>query len=245
MNGVIGMVGETVERIPRLVNAHGRDCGAQKGTFSSGVCASVGVGRLAARLDWVAASTRPYRFSYSSRIQSWTGSFERCVGAGLFFISVFGDMPRALAMRTSSMFSRHTFLALAQWESYSGGLVMVQGIYSVLFVAAAMQQGFPVPQRSQIGVIGFCSQAAHRLLAAGETFPVRQGPGVDPRASGCGLAQRRHLHPHPKLRRYGINPQEYLTVLLGRLPSMTTGQVRDLLAFAATRRRGGGRLTQH
>jgi len=30
-------------------------------------------------------------------------------------------------------------------------------------------------------------------------------------------------------RRYGLNPQEYLTSLLQRLPSMTTSQVRDLL----------------
>jgi transposase len=30
-------------------------------------------------------------------------------------------------------------------------------------------------------------------------------------------------------RRYGINPQEYLTDVLGRLPSMTSNQVRDLL----------------
>jgi transposase len=30
-------------------------------------------------------------------------------------------------------------------------------------------------------------------------------------------------------RRYGINPQEYLTDVLGRLPSMTTRQVRELL----------------
>ena len=30
-------------------------------------------------------------------------------------------------------------------------------------------------------------------------------------------------------RRYGINPQEYLTDVLARLPSMTTSQVRELL----------------
>jgi len=30
-------------------------------------------------------------------------------------------------------------------------------------------------------------------------------------------------------RRYGINPQEYLTDVLQRLPSMTSSQVRDLL----------------
>ena len=30
-------------------------------------------------------------------------------------------------------------------------------------------------------------------------------------------------------RRYGINPQEYLTDVLGRLPSMTASQVRELL----------------
>ncbi|MGO8926390.1 MAG: transposase domain-containing protein [Limisphaerales bacterium] len=30
-------------------------------------------------------------------------------------------------------------------------------------------------------------------------------------------------------RRYGINPQEYLTDVLERLPSMTSSQVRELL----------------
>ena len=33
----------------------------------------------------------------------------------------------------------------------------------------------------------------------------------------------------PSCRRYGINPQEYLTDVLHRLPSMTSSQVRELL----------------
>jgi transposase len=41
-------------------------------------------------------------------------------------------------------------------------------------------------------------------------------------------------------RRYGINPQEYLTDVLQRLPSMTTGQVRELLPDQWRKARQGG-----
>jgi transposase len=46
-------------------------------------------------------------------------------------------------------------------------------------------------------------------------------------------------------RRYGINPQEYLTDVLQRLPSMTSGQVRELLPDQWRKaRQGGGAAVQ-
>ena len=45
----------------------------------------------------------------------------------------------------------------------------------------------------------------------------------------------------PSCRRYGINPQEYLTEVLGRLPAMTHSQVRERLPGRwCQARRGGG-----
>jgi hypothetical protein len=47
-------------------------------------------------------------------------------------------------------------------------------------------------------------------------------------------------------RRYGINPQEYLTDVLGRLPSMTANQVKELLPdqWRKARQAGGAQVQE-